>query len=107
MLKGLREASVARTKEWQKGADVPLSFYSTELAEEAGEVCGAIKRLERHRLGMVGGSDDLTNLKEEIGDVIICIERIAQLYDIDLEECVRSKFNQTSEKYGLKTRIEE
>lgn len=107
MFKELREASIIRTQEWQADADVPLSYYGNELAEEAGEVCAAIKRLERHNYGIVGGSDDITNLKEEIGDVVICIERIAQLYDIDIEQCVRSKFNQTSEKYGLSTRIKE
>lgn len=106
MLKELREASIARTKEWQGDTNVALSYYGNELAEEAGEVCGAIKRLERHNYGMIGGNDDITNLKEELADVIICVERIAQLYDLDLEECVKAKFNATSEKYGLSTKIE-
>jgi NTP pyrophosphatase (non-canonical NTP hydrolase) len=76
-----------------------------ELAGEAGEAANAGKKLARHELGMVGGSDDLTNLKEELGDVIICCELIAGHYGIDLWQAVVDKFNKTSEKHGMPVKI--
>jgi hypothetical protein len=39
--------------------------------------------------------------------VIICVDLIAMDVGIDLEAAVRRKFNATSKKYGLKTRISE
>ena len=104
MLKTLRKFATLRAKEW--GTTVTdASFRGNELAGEAGEVCNEIKKLERHRLGLVGGKTDLTGLQEELGDLVICAELIAQHYDIDLEEAIKDKFNKTSKKYGLKTVI--
>lgn len=105
MLKKLREASSARALEWGT-VQADASFRGNELAGETGEVCNEIKKLERARLGLVGGKTDQTGLKEELGDVIICVDLIAQHYGIDLEEAIREKFNKTSTKYGLKTFME-
>ncbi|MEM0967254.1 MAG: nucleotide pyrophosphohydrolase [Verrucomicrobiota bacterium] len=83
-----------------------LLFRTTELAGETGEVCNEAKKLRRFMNGMTGGKDPETAraaLAEELADVIICADRVAEALDIDLSEAVRSKFNATSEKYGLKT----
>ena len=101
----LRNANHKRHREWAKDADVPLSFRGLEFAGEAGELCNELKKLERSRLGMAGGRDSLGELTEELADVIVCIDLIAMDLGIDLEEAVREKFNKTSEKYGLVTRI--
>jgi NTP pyrophosphatase (non-canonical NTP hydrolase) len=105
MLKGLMKAVAKREGQFSKGADVPLSFRGNELAGETGELCNDIKKLERLRLGMVGGKDTTENLKDEIGDVIICVCLIAMQLNIDLEEAVISKFNKTSDKHGLTVKI--
>jgi len=105
MLDVLRKANIERDKEWAKGQKLSLSFRGNELGGEAGEVCNELKKLDRHRLGIAGGKDDISGLKEELADVLICIDLIAMDFDIDLSEVVKAKFNKTSEKNGLETRI--
>ena len=107
VLQKLRAASIEREKDWNPtGNKVPIGFRFTEFAGEAGEVANAGKKLMRHDLGLVGGSPDQTNLKEELGDAIISLDLIAQHYGIDLWECVVMKFNKTSAKHGFPTNLE-
>ncbi len=47
----LRNANRQRHVEWTKGNDIPLSFRGLELAEEVGEACNELKKLERFRMG--------------------------------------------------------
>ena len=101
----LRKANEKRHEEWAKGGDVSLSFRGLELAGEAGEACNELKKLERVRLGLVGGKEDIDGLREELADVLICVDLIAMDLGIDLEKALKAKFNKTSEKYGLATRI--
>lgn len=104
-LQELRNANLKRHVEWAKGVDVPLSFRGLELAGEAGEVCNELKKIERTRLGMVGGKIGTDALMEELADVLVCVDLIAMDLGIDLSEALRAKFNKTSEKYGLATRL--
>lgn len=105
VLSYLRRVSAERCKVWMKGQVPPLTFQSTELAEEAGEVCGAVKKLARHEMGVAGGIADTTNLREELADVIICADLIAARYGIDLWEAICIKFNATSQKHGFPHRL--
>ena len=101
----LRDANLKRHKEWAKGNDLPLSFRGVELAGEVGEACNELKEIERKRLGLVGGKEDLDGLQQELADVLICVDLIAMDLGIDLAAAVRDKFNATSEKYELSTRL--
>lgn len=101
----LREANKIRQKEWDEDNQISLSYRGNELAGEVGEACNLIKKLERERLGIRGSRTTVKELAEELADVIICADLIAMQEGIDLEESVRKKFNATSEKYGLKTRM--
>jgi NTP pyrophosphatase (non-canonical NTP hydrolase) len=101
----LRNANRQRHVEWAKGNDIPLSFRGLELAGEAGEACNELKKLERFRMGMVGGKEDIHGLREELADVLICVDLIAMDLDIDLGDALMAKFNKTSEKYGLATKL--
>lgn len=101
----LREANVARDREWAKGNKLSLSFRGNELAGETGEACNVMKKLERERLGMPGSRDTREHLAEELADILICCDLIAMDEGIDLDAAVRFKFNATSEKVGLKTRL--
>jgi len=85
----LRKANEQRHTEWANGESLPLSFRGVELAGEVGEAC----------------NEDLSGLCEELADVLICVDLIAMDLGIDLGEVVRAKFNVTSEKYGLETRL--
>lgn len=104
-LQELRNANEKRHIEWAQGVEIPLSFRGLELAGEAGEACNELKKLERTRLGMVGGKQDIEDLQEELADVLVCVDLIAMDLGINLGEALRAKFNKTSEKYGLATRL--
>ena len=106
----LRRANIARDHEWVSpgaGAKLSLSFRGNELAGEVGEACNVIKKLEREQLGLIGSRATVGDLAEELADGIICIDLIAMDLGIDLGAAVEAKFNKTSEKRGLSTRLEQ
>jgi len=77
------------------------------MAGEVGEACNVIKKLERERMGIRGSRATVEQLAEELADVVICADLIAMKEGIDLMASVAIKFNKTSEKVGLKTRMRE
>jgi len=105
-LTNLRAANVARDQEWNTGSErVSMTFRATELAGEVGEACNVIKKLERERIGLVGSRDTKEHLAEELADIVICTDLVAMDADIDLDAAIAAKFNATSEKNGLSTRL--
>lgn len=105
MLEDLRRANVSRQEEWDPSDKITLSYRGNEAAGELGEACNLIKKMEREHLGLRGSRTTAEQLAEELADVIICVDLIALHVGIDLSAAVTRKFNLTSEKYGLKTRI--
>jgi len=101
----LREANAARQKEWDTGNQITLAYRGNELAGEVGEACNILKKLERERLGIKGSRATVEQLAEELADVVICADLIAMDAGIDLDAAVRAKFNATSKKVGLRTRL--
>jgi len=102
----LTAANIARQKEWDTGTEpLSLSFKGNELAGETGELCNVLKKLERERLGIPGSRDTVAHAAEEMADVIICVDLIATHLGVDLWTAVAQKFNATSEKNGMKTRL--
>ena len=101
----LRTANQKRQKEWDREDKITLTYRGTELGGEVGEALNVIKKLERERLGIKGSRATLEDLAEELADVIICVDLIAMATGIDLTEAVERKFNKTSEKVGLETRL--
>lgn len=102
----LRRANEARQKEWDKDSKITLSYRGNELAGEVGEACNIIKKIERERLGLPGSRATKDQLAEELADVIICADLIAMDAGIDLmRRAVPAKFNATSRKVGLDTRL--
>ena len=112
-LSALREINVQRATEGFKCYDnQPLTYWTTALAGEVGELCNMIKKIQRvERGGIDGGSSytakDITKemLKEEIGGIAIYLDLLASLLDISLEEAIIETFNSKSEKYGFKQMI--
>lgn len=102
---GLRKANITRDKEWNPGNQLSLSYQGNELAGEVGELCNVLKKLERERLGLVGSRATKEQALQELADVIICADLIAMSLGIDLGLAVTEKFNLTSAKYGLLTRV--
>lgn len=101
----LRSANAARQKEWDTGNQITLAYRGNELAGEVGEACNIIKKLERERMGIKGSRATKEQLAEELADIVICTDLIAMDAGIDLEAAVAAKFNATSEKVGLATRM--
>jgi NTP pyrophosphatase (non-canonical NTP hydrolase) len=101
----LRKANKTRQREWDVDSVISLEYRGNELAGEAGEACNVIKKLVRERLGIKGSRATPEQLAEELADVIICVDLVAMHAGIDLGLAVVSKFNATSEKVGLATRI--
>lgn len=96
---------MARQAEWDPSDAITPSYRGNELAGEVGEACNVIKKLDRERLGLVGSRDTVKHLAEELADVVIVADLIAADFGIDLDAAVRGKFNATSEKVGLRTRL--
>lgn len=114
-LAALRPVNVQRAKEGFKCYDnQPLTYWTTALAGEVGELCNMIKKMQRvEKGGMDGGSSysakDITKemLKEEIGGIAIYLDLLASLMDISLEEAIIDTFNSKSDKYGFNQKISE
>jgi NTP pyrophosphatase (non-canonical NTP hydrolase) len=101
----LRDANLHRHREWFGDKPVSLLFRATELAGEVGELCNAIKKLERERLGVKGSKATLEQLSDELADVVIAADLLAMQFGINVAEAIESKFNKTSKAYKLKTRL--
>lgn len=101
----LRLANHTRQQEWDKEGRINASYRAMELGGEVGEALNVVKKLERERLGIRGSRATPEQLAEELADVVICADLIAMHYGIELGEAVATKFNATSEKVGLSTRI--
>lgn len=104
-LAALRAANLARRDEWTPGQHPDLSFRGVELGGEVGEAQNIIKKLERERLGWRGSRSSVAALAEELADVVICTDLCALTAGVDLDAAVVAKFNATSEKIGLATRL--
>lgn len=113
-LAAMRPINVQRATEGFKCYDnQPLTYWTTALAGEVGELCNMIKKMQRvERGGMDGGSTytakDITKdmLKEEIGGIAIYLDLLASLLDISLEEAIIDTFNSKSEKMGFREKLE-
>lgn len=119
----LRNANAARQKEWDTDNRISLSWRGNEMAGELGEALekavslilmsaasgrasNIIKKIERERLGIAGSRATKEQLADELADVVICADLIAMDEGIDLMgQAVPAKFNATSEKVGLSTRL--
>jgi NTP pyrophosphatase (non-canonical NTP hydrolase) len=108
-LKELREANIARQKEWRGAEKVDLAFRGLEMAGEAGELANKLKKLVRLQRGITGTQEErealLDDIADEMGDVLVCLDLIAEDLGIDLGLATRIKFNKTSAKQGLNTRM--
>ena len=109
-LAALRPINVQRATEGFKCYDnQPLTYWTTALAGEVGELCNMIKKMQRVERGGVDGGSSYTAkdiskemLKEEIGGIAIYLDLLASLLDISLEDAIIDTFNSKSEKYGFK-----
>ena len=108
-LESFRALNVERARDGFRCYDnQPLTYWTTALAGEVGELCNMVKKMQRvERGGVDGGSSytakDITKekLKEEIGGIAIYLDLMASLLDIDLGEAIRDTFNDKSRQMGF------
>jgi NTP pyrophosphatase (non-canonical NTP hydrolase) len=68
--------------------------YMLKLVEEVGELAEAVRKNKRAKKDKFKGS-----IEEELYDVLYYVVALANVYDIDLEECVEKKEKLNQEKY--------
>jgi NTP pyrophosphatase (non-canonical NTP hydrolase) len=101
----LAEANIKRQREIDPDHKLSLLFKAVELAGEAGEACNVIKKLVRESLGIAGSRASLDDLGDELADTVICASIIAAYLGINLDHAIIKKFNEGTDKRGLKTRL--
>jgi NTP pyrophosphatase (non-canonical NTP hydrolase) len=88
----------------QRLDDWSLSDWMVALAGEVGEAANIIKKLNRVRDKIPGNVQTewelRTALRDELADVFICLDLLAQSQEIDLALAVLTKFERTSRKIG-------
>jgi NTP pyrophosphatase (non-canonical NTP hydrolase) len=105
MLKRLRRANIKREAERDPEGKCTVLYRATELGGECGEALNVIKKMERTRLGIPGMDVTLTQLADELADVVIAADLPAMVCGIDLESAVRDKFDRDSTRWSLQTKI--
>lgn len=93
------------TEPWT-GAD-----WSNAMCGEAGEAANVVKKLRRHetRTSPAGDPGEAAlhrALADEIADVLLYLDLLANHYGLDLEACVVPKFNRVSERQGFPERLD-
>lgn len=105
----LREANRARQAEWPGAEAVDLAFRALEVAGEVGELANKAKKLVRLQRGISGTkeahADLLEAIAKEAADVVISLDLMCDDLGIDLGWAVEGKFDETSVKHNLKTRL--
>ncbi len=101
----LRTINAERLAAWEGEVKVDAMFHAVELGGEVGELLNVVKKLHREALGWRGSRAAPEDLSNEIGDVLICLDKLAAHFSIDLASATANKFNATSEKVGLPQRI--
>lgn len=113
--KDFSRMNMKRHREWPRESsndaeEWDLNQWGIAIAEEAGEVCGSIKRLNRFRAGYVikrrksrleSEQEGLDKIKGEIGGLLVYLDLLAQHIGSNLEECAVTEFNSVSEREGL------
>lgn len=113
----LRQLNISRRLRWHDannavewtGAD-----WSNAMCGEAGEAANVVKKLRRHDTGLGEVSANtpereelLTALEDEIADIIIYADLLADHYGLDTLDCgIVRKFNEVSARHGFPERLE-
>lgn len=105
----------SRAMRWRKGGldEWSVSDWAVAFAGEAGEVCDAVKKLNRidHKLHSENPRQPQTraqaiaDIAKEIGDTAIYLDLLAQRLGLSLEDCVRTTFNRISDREGLPEKL--
>ncbi len=94
----LRGANRRRQMEWPGNDKADVAFRAIEVAGEAGEVAEAVKKFLRAERGIKGSTASAQDIADEMGDLLVSLDLLADALGIDLGRAVEAKFNLTSKK---------
>lgn len=80
----LRAANQERQAEWKNSDKADIAFRALEVADEAGELAGAVKKLLRAQYCITGSIMDVDDVAAEIGDTVISLDLLAGDLNIPL-----------------------
>lgn len=88
-----------RNKSYKACKDWVITDWTNALAGEVGELCNKIKKIRR------GEAIPNEQLEEELADIQMYLDLVADQLGIDLEKATIDKFNKVSEKKGFVERL--
>ena len=100
----VNQISVKKLQDFIKSKDYNPDLkhgYFLKFIEEVGELSEAIRKDARLK-----GNDIKGTVEEELYDVLYYILALANVYDINLEECIQLKEKINKEKYNHKVTLE-
>ena len=110
-LHAIKVINRTRSDKWHNMDDWSPMEWACAMAGEAGEVCNAVKKLKRLETGMrqakgpVSKDEAIQKIAEEIGDVFLYLDLLAQRVGLDTAECIKNTFNRVSIREGFEERI--
>jgi len=117
-LKKLTQVNYKRCRRWHKSEDLSdwsISDWACAMAGEAGEVCNAVKKLNRLRDNLPSKNDPdrqinsyeeaKAKIGEEIADTVLYLNLLAIRLNLDFEKEIKNKFNSVSKKYGFPEKL--
>lgn len=107
--------NLRRALRWHKGGleEWTPSDWACAMAGEAGEVCNAVKKLNRIDRGIQQAKgpktreEAIAEIAKEIGDTFIYLDLLAQRLGIDIAQAIADTFNRVSEREGFPERIKD
>jgi NTP pyrophosphatase (non-canonical NTP hydrolase) len=100
-LRDLRKKNLQRCEEsFYPLNDWSLTDWATAVAGETGELCNLIKKIRR------GDKIETEAVADEIADVVIYLDLLAARLGLDLENCVKNKFNKVSDKISSSVKLD-
>lgn len=111
-LSAISKINRKRCVRWHgRGEPWTSSDWSNALAGETGELCNIIKKIRRHETGVVQSYNTpempelISKLQDEIADVFLYLDLVADHFGLELEECIIPKFNMVSEAQGFPEKL--
>lgn len=101
--------NLRRCLKWHPGGleEWTVSDWTVAAAGEMGEVCDAVKKLNRARGGLQGKTASPDDVGKEIADTVIYLDLLAQRLGFDLADLVQQKFNEVSRREGFEILLED
>jgi len=84
------------------------SHWSNAIAGETGELCNMIKKRSRYELYEYKKESDNISIEElgkELADIVCYADLLATELGLNLENCIKQKFNEVSDRYGCDIKL--